>query len=362
MQNRRIVLCISSLSPGGAERIISTIANYLVRINYDVMILLQYPKSSSFYEVDERIWINSIEMGKPSSNLIVSLASNIRRIFKMRKVIHNFNPSAVISFIDKNNILVTLAMLGSKIKVVISERNDPSQYMISEPWNMIRPLVYRCANIVTAQSSSVANFMKMEWNLNKVEIIPNSLPENLPPPNPNVERGNICLAVGRLVPQKDHDFMLRAWQAIHQKNPNWRLKIIGEGFLKEELNLKVEELGLTRSVIFDGLAKNIWEEYQKAKVFILTSKYEGFPNALMEALAFGCACVSINCPSGPSELITNEVNGVLIEPGNLNDFVVELDKMLNSDVLQQKYSAASILIRERYSVDKIILEWINLIR
>lgn len=311
----KILLVIGGLSFGGAERVITNLANSLVK-NGDEVILTGVFYKDPAYELDNRVtFINGIN-GK---NTLISM-------IKLRKLIKKSNPDIVLSFLTHINIATLIAGIGLKIPIVISERNDPVKTPTEKSRRIMRKFVYPFADGYVFQTKEAMTFFG-DKIIDKSIIIPNplyidsSLSKNWDYPEENIK----LISVGRLVPQKRHDHVIRVFKEILDeiKDDSYILEIWGSGPEKNNLLNLIRELNLVNNVFLMGESKEIHLEMNKAELFIMYSKFEGMPNSLMEAMALGLPVISSDCESGgPRFLIDNDRNGILTP---LDD-VVQLKK------------------------------------
>ena len=174
----------------------------------------------------------------------------------------------------------------------------------------------------------------------------------------DMQKEKIILAVGSIVPGKAFDILIESLSRVDKSLlENWKVYILGEGDKKESLEIMVEELQLSSTIKFLGLKKNIEDYYKKASIFVSTSRAEGFPNALSEALSLGCATIATDCITGPSELIKNEENGFLVEVDNVNQISEKLKILIKDKNLRDDFSKKSIEMSKKYKTENIVIEW-----
>jgi len=360
--NSKIIFCISSLSTaGGAERIISILANETAAKGLDVTVLLIGDSKNIFYSLNKEVQFYELKLLRNNKGYLGKLLNNVRIIYRLRSHFKKIKPHVIVSFIDRTNISVLFASIGLSSSVVVSERNDPSQYSIGALWECTRRVIYRTAKVVWVQTEQVKQLLNTKWRLKNVVVLANPLS--------NIDtnflswnsRQNIILTVGRLMPQKDHALLIEAWGNIYKQHPGWKLHIVGDGPEKNRLHAIVDRLNLGDATKFTQLCNPIWPMYSQSKIFALTSKYEGFPNALLEAASMGCACISFDCNSGPKDILANGKLGILVRSRSANDFSSELNKLINSEKLQKAYSKSSVVINERYSLRRHIQKFLQII-
>ncbi len=342
----KILFVISSLSSGGAERVMSILANEFAKSNEVTIVTLS--KSESFYNLDRSIKHIKLDLLKSSNNILETIINSLNRLRVLVKVFKRENPDVVISFMTHTNILATIAAKISNKKIIISER-IAYDYYGSKILNTFRKFIYPLSDaFITQTQADLKNyiFLKNSYVIyNPIEI------KNF---DTNIKKENIVLGVGRLDKQKGFDLLIRAFCKI--KDSNWKLVIAGEGDERDRLERLIKELKATNIELI-GRTKEIFKWYKKASIFALSSNKEGFPNVLIEAMTFGCAVVSFDCPYGPGEIIQNGVNGLLIENQNEESLKEAIELLIKDKELREKLSLEAIKAKERYSIEKIANEW-----
>jgi glycosyltransferase involved in cell wall biosynthesis len=262
-------------------------------------------------------------------------------------------------------VLVLLATRGLGVAVVVSERVDPSQHHISWPWHNLRRLTYRWADALVLQTrSALARFCS--FGKGKAHVIPN--PVTLPvesgenaPSRPSERTNRLLVAMGRLAVQKGFDLLLEAFKQASADRPNWTLTILGEGPMRAELEESVRRLGLTGQVRLPGQVHDPFCVLRQADLFVLSSRFEGFPNALCEAMACGLPVISFDCPSGPAEVIRDGVNGVLVLPEDVEGLTLALARLMDDEAERDRLGKRAPEVLDRFSVEKVMAEWDDLI-
>jgi len=253
-------------------------------------------------------------------------ASVRHQLVSLRWLLRTGTSRAVLSFLGATNVKTLLAGTGIAERVVISERNDPSLQRLSTPWEQLRRCLYGSADVVTANSKGALKAMEEFVASEKLVYIPN--PVTIPAAvSTNGPREKAFLAVARLVEQKGLDVLIRAFARVAEKLPGWRLDLVGEGPLRGELERLAQEAGVLGRVIFHGYRRDVGRFYERASVFVLSSRYEGTPNALMEAMAYGLPAVVSDASPGPLELVSHSESGLVFPSGDecaLGDALVQI--------------------------------------
>lgn len=346
----KIVFVIVSLAGGGAERVVSILANQLVK-KMDVTIMMTAGNTVA-YPLDKRIHLLCI--GGTSGG---SMRLRLKRIQKMRDYFKANRDAVIISFGPGTSFFAVTASLFLKHKMLISERNDPAIC----PHKKLRNIVYARADRLIFQTQDAKDCFPCGIRKKGV-IIPNPVSAELPPVYKG-ERKKAIAAVGRLEPQKNHKMLLQAFAIFHGKFPDYSLHLFGEGSLKEELELLAEQLKIKESVIFEGFASNVPERIREMEMYALSSDYEGISNSLLEAMAVGLPCISTDCPIGGSRLcIHSNQNGILTSIGDATAFAHAMERIAADKEFAQKLSRNAQKIRENYSEENISGQWMDIIK
>jgi GalNAc-alpha-(1->4)-GalNAc-alpha-(1->3)-diNAcBac-PP-undecaprenol alpha-1,4-N-acetyl-D-galactosaminyltransferase len=210
------------------------------------------------------------------------------------------------------------------------------------------------------QTEFIKGFYQKTIKESKIKIIPNPIDEIILSTRKDYsERENVILTVGRLDANKNQRLLIEAFANLNVGN--WKLVIAGDGVLREEYRKLTASLGIADQVDFVGNVNNISDYYNQAKIFVFTSQSEGFPNALLEAMAFGLPCISTDCPSGPSEIIKNNENGFLIDVNNKSQLEKKLTDLMNNPKLCIEFSTKALKSTERFEIQEIYKQWETLI-
>ncbi|HYE71944.1 MAG TPA: glycosyltransferase, partial [Blastocatellia bacterium] len=261
----RLSLVISSLSAGGAERVITTLANAWAERNWQVnLVTLDDGSELPFYPLDQRVNHQALSLSQASTNVFSGLRNNLHRIRVLRQVISANQPDVVISFMATTNIRTLIATRGLNVPVIISERINPAFALQSSIWKLGRSLVYQWASMIVAQTEREAESYQSSLQA-KVRVIPNPIDPGLRRDQKLVRVSEKkILAVGRLERQKGFDLLLCAFAKLQQKHPEWSLTILGEGRERVALERLIHELGIQDRVSLSGRSREIVEELAQA--------------------------------------------------------------------------------------------------
>ncbi len=318
-----ILFCLGSMDKGGSQRVIANLSNYL--INDNKVTIVTTSNRESQYNLNEKIKRYYLDDSNKKT-------SNFSRIFKLNKIIKNVKPEVIVTFQPEPSFRILLLNIFRKIPTVLSVRNDPNVEYKGFKRKVLMKMLYPLANGYVFQTKDAAQYFSTKIQ-EKSTIIPNPINEKFIVDNPYIgEREKTIVTVGRLEKQKNQKLLIDAFKNIAQKHDDYKLLIYGEGTLRKQLEDYTKSLNLEDRIIFKGQVDNIPEEINKAGLFVLSSEYEGMPNALMEAMALGLPCISTDCPcGGPKTLIQQDENGILVEVNNTMQMAEAINKLIDKN-------------------------------
>jgi GalNAc-alpha-(1->4)-GalNAc-alpha-(1->3)-diNAcBac-PP-undecaprenol alpha-1,4-N-acetyl-D-galactosaminyltransferase len=354
----KITLVIYGLGGGGAERVMSIVANYWVSIGWDVtLIMLVPPTAPPFYPLDARIKLKPLGIAGRSGNVFAAIANNWNRIKVLRREIIASKPDVVISFMNSVNVYTILACLRSNIPTIVSEHIYPGSNDANKIWQLIMKLTYRYADLVTVLTQNALPFYPAAQGYRTI-VMPN--PVMAPAPATETARllhSPSLVAIGRLHPQKGFDLLMKAFARIQTKYPDWQITILGEGPMRSELEELRSQLNLTDQVHLPGLVSNVPEYLHQATLFVMPSRFEGFPMALCEAMAAGLPVLAADCLSGPRDIIEDGVNGVLVQTENVEALAAGLESLMSDPSKRQKLAQAAPQILHIFGREQVMRIW-----
>ena len=338
----------------------SIAANYWAAKSWDITLLtFDNGVSRPFYDLDNRVRHIALDLMNDSKTLTASVISNVRRLFVLREAIKDSRPEALISFVDKTNIMTLLASCWLSVPVLVSERMDPVKYPIGPIWERLRLLTYPLASSLVVQSERALSYFPPKIQ-SRAHVIPNpvlacsSKCETLQ--SQRISKPFV-MAIGRLVPQKGFDILLQSFARVRETYPDWSLIIVGEGPLRGQLEALRDKLGLEGGVCFPGRIKAIHEILNHADLFVMSSRFEGFPNALCEAMACGLPVISTDCPSGPREIITSGVDGMLIPSEDTDSLTCAMNRLMSDETERRRLAFNAKDITSRFNLERIMSNW-----
>lgn len=362
----RLSLVISSLQAGGAERVLSRMASYWAARGHDVEIVsYERPDAAPFYPLHADVRVRRLDLLRDSSNPLEALWNTAVRVRRVRRAIVSHRPDAVISFLNHVNVVTVLATRGLDVPVIVSERADPAQVPIAAPWPALRRWTYARARAVVMQTPEAAAYFGDPRI--RTTVIGNAIapaPTIAPAPGgADTPRGvSWITGVGRLERQKGFDLLLQAFARIAAAHPSWALRIVGDGQERAALTAQAHALGLADRVEFTGRVDNVFPWLAAADLFVLSSRFEGFPNVLGEAMAAGRPVIAFDCPSGPSAMIRHEVDGLLIPVEDVAGLAAAMDRLMANPAARAALAARAPEVVERYSEPAIMNRWEELLR
>lgn len=347
----KITCVVATLGPGGAERVMTHLCGGLAARGHQVTLLTLTDSVPDFYTVPpgvERVRLNLPPLKK------AGFVGGIWRLWLMVKTLHALKPDVLISFMT---LSVLAAALLLHIPYIYADHLDIRTCPLTKKWRLLRRLFLRLASRVTVLSERDRKFLALYYPKWKTALIYNPALPAAPcqEPRPEFLRPDYhyVLAVGRLVKQKGFDFLLEAWRRVCEENPRWRLCIIGAGPLEAELKDLAEILDVQYSVDFVAPQKNLAPVYQNCDIFAMTSRTEGFPMVLLEAMAAGMPAVSFAC-TGPDVIVRDGVDGLLVKPGYTELFAKALARLMQDKDLRRRLAQNAPAVCERFSLDKYI--------
>lgn len=358
----KIMLLCLSLSGGGTERVITNLANQLSKKN-DITIV-KLLKRANDYELDKSIATYDIDKADLSNKnpFVCKLKKlSLSRILTLKRLIVKEKPVVIISFLPLPSfylmILKRTNRVVKKIPVILNERGDPNVTFKNKILYFIMKNLYKKADGFVFQTTDAQNYYKNIVNCHTT-IIGNPLNENFIKSDYSHERKKIIVSVGRLENQKNHILLMKSFKIIHEKYSDYKLVIYGDGTLRQILEKYIHDNCLDNCVVLKGKCNCIQDEIYDAKIFVLSSDFEGMPNSLLEALALGIPCISTDCPIGGARmLIENGKNGTLVKVNDVNEMSRALEDLIINNDKSIIYSRNAIESVKKFYPQRVKDEW-----
>jgi len=356
------MLVTSSLRGGGAERMASELSNAWARTGHEVVLVPTFPvREEPAYPLDDRVRLVLPEVQPRRKTPL----GQLRRLLRLRRLMQSERPDVVIAFLTHVNVATLAAAIGLNLPVVISERTHPTLYELSLAQRWARRWLYPRAARLVVQTRRAADFYEAQPGMRRVTVIPNPLRLPLPRTPPIIDpsltvpaHARVVLSVGRLDDNKGHADLIEAFARLGKGAASWHLVILGEGDRRPALEKMIRDRGLSDRVLMPGWAGNVGDWYERAEIFVLSSRYEGFPNALLEAMGHGKACISYDCESGPAEIIRDGVNGLLVDPRRGTDgLTCSLTDLLGDEPQIRALGAQARGVAATYSQETVLTQW-----
>ena len=354
----KVVFVQSGLTAGGTEKIVNLLARHRADIGDDVHVLaFSGTRESSYFHYDDDITVSTLRNSRGrGGNPILRVAT---RTIWLRQKFRLIRPDVIVSFLTKINVLALIASRGLSIPVVISERNNPRKQDAATIWQKGIELLGACAEGVVMQTNA-ARLMLSENLQHRTFIIPNPA-VNFATVKRTLGSGIRIVAVGRLAHQKGFDLLLEAFAEVAAEAPQASLTIFGEGPERDALMAQARALAIDSRVTFAGLTETPGAWLAETDIFILSSRFEGFPNVLVEALAGGVASIAFNCPWGPSDILNDGKDGLLVQPEDVNALASAIRRLLNDSDLRAQLSASAPQAVRRFNLPNVFAQWDSVI-
>ena len=343
---KQIVFVTGSMSRGGAERVISLLSDYYVKLGWKVSIVMLLHNRVEYTLPAE------VEVLNYSNDRIKAALDTPRLICKLRHFVKTRKPDVVAAFMAQNCMVASVACQGLKTRLVVSERIDPSAVHRGKLFEAVLNRVYAKADVAVMQTERAKRYFPQKVQDNSV-VIANPIEVKAVAAE---QRKHRIVNAGRLTPQKNQKMLMDAFAALYKAHPEYSLDIYGEGPLRETLQQQINELGMAEAIALRGNVPNIHEQIADAEVFVLASNYEGLSNALLEAMMMGLPCISTNC-AGSDEVIRDGENGLLIPIGDQRALEAALERLMADRAFADKLGQTAKEDSKQYSVDCVIAQW-----
>jgi len=361
----KICFVAPSLGRGGAERVVTTLAEHFHKSAYDLVLVTSRRVEDEYvlsFPLKRRLLEE--EIAGTAQILPGVLGRMAKRVKGLKRIFKEEQPDIVVSFLGKMNIYTMLSRSALKpdAKIFLSVRSDPNQEYRGAVDRFLANSLFPKATGVILQTEDARAFFKPAVKA-KCTVLPNVLSEEFMEPIAEGERRKEIVMVGRLDANKNHEMVIRAFAKVLPEHPDYKLVIYGDG-LPDETNTRpaLEKLAKTlkidEKIVFMGRQSGIHDKIKHSAIFVLASGYEGMPNALLEAMATGLCCISTDCPiGGPRSVIHDHENGVLIPVGDESALEATLLEVMGDETLQRQLGTEAHKLAEELSPERVCRSW-----
>ncbi|RZA32083.1 MAG: glycosyltransferase family 4 protein [Lysobacteraceae bacterium] len=366
----KLLVYIHSLENGGAERVVANLANFWVSIGWEITVVTVAPCATDFYALDPAIHRIGLDLADRHGGIAAGAVRTARRVQALRSSLQQVRPDVALSAMHTANVVLALAARGMPgVLALGSEHNFPPLSPMGVIWETMRSLAYGQLQAVVALTGECADWLDAHTRAQRVPVIPNPVSWPLANQEPYLNPMLFCrpgrqilLGVGRLSIEKNFSALINGFARLAARHPEWDLVILGDGPFRSDLRAQVHAAGLDGRVFLPGRVGNMSDWYERAGLYAMTSLFEGFPNTLVEAMASGLPVVSVDCDTGPRDIIRHWVDGFLVPPGEPHELEAALGKLMGNERLRSAFAARAVDVRQRFSMEKISDMWTELFR
>lgn len=356
----KIMILINDITlKAGTERAVVNLANNLAKEENLQITILSCSKTNNkpHYYIDEKVNIDYLGLNSLLETIKFKRAIwYIKFICELKKYIKINRPNIVIGTMHNFNSILPL-IRNNKFKNIGCEHLCYA-FSAGTLSKYIRKIMYKKLDyVVTLTDEDALNYKKINKN---VISIPNNI--SFYPDRGAKLDNKIILSVGRLTYQKGFDMLIDVFKLVNEKHKDWKLRIVGGGELKEELEEKINVNNLKDYVELVGSTNNVELEYKEASIYAMSSRYEGFPMVLLEAKSYGLPCISFDCPTGPKEIINQSKDGIIVDLNDVKAFANSISKLIENDEMRKQYGINGRQDVLTYSEDNIRLKWLKLFK
>lgn len=361
----KLLIYIHSLENGGAERVAANLANHWSAAGWEVTIVTAAGCRSDFYALDPTVRRVGLDLTGTGRNLVSGCLRLVRRVRGLRAILRATRPDVAISVMHTANVVLALAAHGlPRLLTIGSEHNFPPTAWMGTVWETLRRHAYAHLDAVVALTPECAAWLRIHSLARRIPVIPNAVCWPLRGHEPRFDPETCCrsgrrilLAAGRLSVEKNFAALVDVFTHLAPSHPEWDLVIAGEGPLRADLLARVAAAGLEHRVMLPGRIGNMADWYARADLYAMTSLYEGFPNTLLEALASGLPVVSVDCDTGPRDIVRHGIDGLLVAPADPAALQRSLATLMDDQALRTVFSRRAVEARERFSIDRVVEMW-----
>ncbi|HLR30319.1 MAG TPA: glycosyltransferase family 4 protein [Paenalcaligenes sp.] len=360
---RRILFFVGSMNAGGAERVAATLVNAWAARGDEVCLVMTHLASrESFYSLHSQVQCVSLADYLPARGRWLKPMAKARAI---RAIYHEFQPDVVLSFLTNVNINVLYALKNIPTPIVVCERTHPLySRSATRSLRLLRRWLYpRASRVVLQTTASAQDFARVQTHARSYAVVPNPIDPRLLQRRPAYENTlqmpPKLIALGRLAEVKRFDLLIEAFAALPSAYQTWELHLYGDGPQREALQQLAQQRGVDKRVFFQGRTDEPWQKLSESQLFVLCSAYEGFPNALLEAMALGLPCITLDCPSGPAEITEQgQVARLLPKNADVQTLTQALEQLMGDPKQRRDLGvAARESVVRRYALETVLTRW-----
>ena len=352
----KLVFVAPKISGGGAERVVSVLSSSLAELNYQVDLIL-YERKEDEYPLSSKVNVHLLPGRKKGQSKVNYL---LNKYLYLRNLLKKIRPDVLIPFLPYQVEQCYAASIGLGIPFVVTVRNNPQFDTPNEKMRKRRDWIAKHADAVFLQTESQKDYFDNDIAINSF-VLPNPVNDEVLKSEYNYsDRITRLISIGRLEEQKNFKMLIDAVILCNERGANISLDIFGEGSLREQLNDYIKNKEATKYIVLKGRTSNVVETLKQYDLFIMSSLYEGMPNALMEAMGVGIPCISTDCPTGPAELIGKDERGILVKKNTSEEIADSIIMAINDvDGAKKRAIEAKKYIARYYSANKISRQLID---
>lgn len=357
----KVVIFVSALSAGGTERVAVRVAGWLQEAGHDVHLVTLASPHADFYDTPDGVIRVGFDLLRPSRGVADAVRSNLRRFSRLRGYVRHHRPDVVIALAEQANIVMLLALTGIRCGKIISERSDPAEAR-SWVWRLLRRITYPSATMHVSQSHYVSDWIARHFPGLETVVIGNTAgraPQRRLPPPASPDGTLRLVAVARLSREKGLDILLHALALVRERGIPVTVVIAGDGVELPALRDQANELQLADSVTFAGAITDVFGLFAKADAFVMPSRLEGFPNAMIEAMTAGMPVIAARCPGGTLDVLGDEPGRYALEfpPGDAAQLAGAIGRLAKVPGLLDDLAEAAFQRAQCYDPGSIATAW-----
>lgn len=348
---------------GGAERVASILASTWAETTFSVAVLSFLPPEDDVYRVTSSVSRTVLDMGGEKPRVPTGIRSQLRALIKTRRALCRMisdRPTVVVSFLTVPNVRTLLASRMLGVPVVVSERSDTTRQRHPLQWRLLRRLLYPRAALVTANSPVSIEDMKRYVPADRLRLVSN--PVVVPDASAAVDRSPTIVSVGRFVPLKRYDLLIDAFAAVAPTHPDWRLTLVGDGPEYDRIRQHAVDAGVAERVQLPGRRNDVDRYYRNAAIYVLTSEYEGMPNALLEAMSWGLSCIVPSDIPGATLVVEHDATGIVFNRGEPDTLAAALTELMRDPDRRLRLGDGARRRVSDFAPDRVAAQWEQLVR